>query len=76
MDMVDTFETITCELAGPVATVTLNRPDVRNAMSHRMIDESAALLHYAPRACPRRACAPSCCAPPAPSSAPAATCAT
>ncbi len=39
MDMVDTFETITCELAGPVATVTLNRPDVRNAMSHRMIDE-------------------------------------
>jgi enoyl-CoA hydratase/carnithine racemase len=37
--MMDTFETITCKLAGPVATVTLNRPDARNAMSHRMIDE-------------------------------------
>jgi enoyl-CoA hydratase/carnithine racemase len=35
----ETFETITCELQGPVAEVTLNRPESRNAMSHRMVEE-------------------------------------
>lgn len=35
----NTFETITCEVSGHVATVTLNRPDVRNAMSNRMVEE-------------------------------------
>jgi methylglutaconyl-CoA hydratase len=38
----ETYDTITCEIAGPVATVTLNRPEVRNAMSHQMVEE---LLH-------------------------------
>jgi enoyl-CoA hydratase/carnithine racemase len=33
------FETITCELRGPVAEVTLNRPESRNAMSHQMVEE-------------------------------------
>jgi isohexenylglutaconyl-CoA hydratase len=36
---VDTFETITCDIAGPVATVTLNRPAARNALSTRMVEE-------------------------------------
>lgn len=31
------YETILCEVAGPVATVTLNRPEARNALSQRMI---------------------------------------
>ncbi len=35
----DTFETITCEVAGSVARVTLNRPEARNAMSARMVEE-------------------------------------
>lgn len=39
MQAVGTFETITFEVNGPVATVTLNRPDVRNAMSNRMVVE-------------------------------------
>jgi len=33
------YETITCEVAGPVATVTLSRPEARNAMSHAMVEE-------------------------------------
>jgi isohexenylglutaconyl-CoA hydratase len=36
---VDSFDTITCEIAGPVATVTLNRPEVRNAMSAGMVED-------------------------------------
>src|SRR5262249_17619212 len=35
----DTFETITCAVAGPVATITLSRPTARNAMSLAMVDE-------------------------------------
>lgn len=35
----ETFETVTCEVSGPVATFTLNRPDVRNAMNDRMVEE-------------------------------------
>lgn len=35
----ETYETILCDIAGPVATVTLNRPEVRNAMSNRMVEE-------------------------------------
>jgi enoyl-CoA hydratase/carnithine racemase len=35
----ETFKTITCELKGPVAEVTLNRPESRNAMSHQMVEE-------------------------------------
>src|SRR5579859_547208 len=33
------FDTIIREINGPVATLTLNRPAVRNAMSNRMVDE-------------------------------------
>lgn len=35
----DAYETILCEIAGSVATVTLNRPQARNALSHRMVEE-------------------------------------
>lgn len=35
----DAFETITCAVEGPVATVTLNRPEERNAMSQAMAGE-------------------------------------
>lgn len=35
----DTFETLLFEVHGPAATITLNRPDVRNAMSNRMVEE-------------------------------------
>jgi methylglutaconyl-CoA hydratase len=34
---VDPFATITCDVSGPVATVTLNRPEARNALSNAMI---------------------------------------
>jgi enoyl-CoA hydratase/carnithine racemase len=37
--MMDAFDTITCEIAGPVAAITLNRPEVRNAMSARMVED-------------------------------------
>ena len=33
----DAFETITCAIEGPLATVTLNRPEARNAMSLAMV---------------------------------------
>lgn len=36
---VEAYETITCEIAGPVATVALNRPEARNAMSIQMVKE-------------------------------------
>lgn len=35
----DTFTTIQCEIAGPVARVTLNRPEARNALSAQMVGE-------------------------------------
>jgi isohexenylglutaconyl-CoA hydratase len=35
----DAFETITCAIEGPVATITLNRPEARNAMSLGMVEE-------------------------------------
>lgn len=35
----ESFETITCIVEGPVATVTLNRPETRNAMSNQMVSE-------------------------------------
>lgn len=41
----DTFETITCELAGPTAMITLNRPETRNAMSNGMVQELLSCFH-------------------------------
>jgi isohexenylglutaconyl-CoA hydratase len=35
----DAFETITCAMEGPVATITLNRPEARNAMSLALVEE-------------------------------------
>ena len=35
----DAFETITCAMEGPVATITLNRPEARNALSLAMVEE-------------------------------------
>jgi enoyl-CoA hydratase/carnithine racemase len=35
----NTFETITLQVKGPVARVRLNRPDVRNALSFAMVEE-------------------------------------
>jgi isohexenylglutaconyl-CoA hydratase len=35
----DAFETIICAVEGPAATVTLNRPEARNAMSLMMVQE-------------------------------------
>jgi isohexenylglutaconyl-CoA hydratase len=35
----DAFETITCAIEGPVATITLNRPEARNALSLAMVEE-------------------------------------
>ena len=37
------FETVTYELDGHVATVTLNRPEVLNAFNQRMLDEFLAI---------------------------------
>ncbi len=37
------YESIATALDGPVATVTLNRPEARNALSQQMVEE---LLHY------------------------------
>jgi enoyl-CoA hydratase/carnithine racemase len=39
MRAVEDFATITCEIASPVATITLNRPEARNAMSQAMVEE-------------------------------------
>lgn len=39
------YETLTLEAAGEVATVTLNRPDKRNAISAKMIEELLAALN-------------------------------
>jgi len=36
------YETIAVALDGPVATVTLNRPEARNAMSHQMVEDMLA----------------------------------
>jgi methylglutaconyl-CoA hydratase len=36
------YETLTVEVTGPIATVTLNRPDVRNAFNETMIAELTA----------------------------------
>jgi isohexenylglutaconyl-CoA hydratase len=33
------YETIVISLDGPVATLTLNRPEARNALSHQMVEE-------------------------------------
>lgn len=38
------YETLTYEIAGEVATITLNRPDKRNAISAQMIQELVAVL--------------------------------
>lgn len=38
------YETLTFETAGEIATITLNRPDKRNAISARMIEELLAAL--------------------------------
>ncbi|HLJ81192.1 MAG TPA: enoyl-CoA hydratase-related protein [Ktedonobacterales bacterium] len=35
----ESYETLLFETAGPVVTITLNRPDVRNAMSNHMVEE-------------------------------------
>jgi isohexenylglutaconyl-CoA hydratase len=35
----DAFETIICAVEGPIATITLNRPESRNAMSVAMVEE-------------------------------------
>jgi enoyl-CoA hydratase len=38
-EMAEEFETIRYETDGPVATITMNRPDVANAQDSRLIDE-------------------------------------
>jgi enoyl-CoA hydratase len=44
------YETIRAEVMGPVATVTFDRPEVRNALSRRMVEEvHAALGEYEAR---------------------------
>jgi methylglutaconyl-CoA hydratase len=42
-----TYETLTYEVAGELATITLNRPEKRNAISTRMIEELVAALDEA-----------------------------
>ena len=37
------YETLAIAINGPVATITLNRPEARNAMSHQMVED---LLDY------------------------------
>jgi enoyl-CoA hydratase/carnithine racemase len=39
------FATITCDLRGAVAVVTLNRPESRNAMSQQMVEELLSCFH-------------------------------
>ncbi len=38
------YETLLCEIAGPVATVTLNRPKVLNALNTQTFDELEAIF--------------------------------
>jgi enoyl-CoA hydratase/carnithine racemase len=44
---VTTYETLLTSREGGVARITLNRPDVRNALSRTVIQELAAALHAA-----------------------------
>lgn len=44
------FETLTLDIAGQVATITLNRPERRNAISTQMIEELLAALDECDRA--------------------------
>ena len=46
-DMAETFETIRYEIDGPVATITMNRPDTANAQNSTLIDEIDATLDLA-----------------------------
>lgn len=46
-DMAETFETIRYEIDGPVATITMNRPDAANAQNSTLIDEIDATLDLA-----------------------------
>lgn len=41
------YQTLRCEQQGPVLTLTLHRPEVRNAMSLRMVDELQNALRHA-----------------------------
>jgi 2-(1,2-epoxy-1,2-dihydrophenyl)acetyl-CoA isomerase len=42
-----TFETILYEQDGPVVTITMNRPERKNAMTNRMVRETGDALAYA-----------------------------
>jgi enoyl-CoA hydratase len=42
-----TFETIRYELAGPVATIALDQPETRNALSDRLLGELVAAFEHA-----------------------------
>ena len=46
-DMAQTFETIRFEIDGPVATITMNRPDAANAQNSTLIDEVDAAFDVA-----------------------------
>lgn len=39
------YETLQCQVAGEIATITLNRPEKRNAISTRMIEDLLAALN-------------------------------
>lgn len=67
------METITYAVDGAVATITLSRPQVRNAMNGRMIEELRQTLEAVNLDTAVRWC---CCAAKDRCSAPAATCAT
>ena len=41
------FETILYEQDGPVVTITMNRPERKNAMTNRMVRETGDALAYA-----------------------------
>ena len=42
-----TFETILYGQDGPVVTITMNRPERKNAMTNRMVRETGDALAYA-----------------------------